>query len=252
MQLTRRDLGVLTGATLSSFALSEWTVSGQQRGGDGRLTAKLKDSVTTIVKPGTHALGLDTTRDGLLHVPKRAGAGPVPLLLLLHGAGSSGNRQLQRMISAIDASGVVVLAPDSRGATWDAIRGDFAQDVAFINRALDKAFETVMVDPARLTIGGFSDGATYALSLGLINGGLFNRVAAFSPGFVVEGPLTGKPKVFISHGASDPILPIDQCSRAIVSRLKARDYDVTFREFNGGHEIPAAVQAEGLAWVAAK
>ena len=56
------------------------------------------------------------------------------------------------------------------------------------------------VDPARLVIGGFSDGASYALSLGLINGQLFRKVAAFSPGFVVTGEPEGKPRVFISHG----------------------------------------------------
>jgi phospholipase/carboxylesterase len=36
-------------------------------------------------------------------------------------------------------------------------------DVAFINRALAKTFETVSVDPVRIIAGGFSDGATYAL-----------------------------------------------------------------------------------------
>jgi len=155
------------------------------------------------------------------------------------------------MIDAINRAGVVVLAPDSRGGTWDAIRGEFSDDVAFIGKALEKAFDAVAVDPARLTIAGFSDGATYALSLGLINGALFRRIAAFSPGFVVDGPPAGKPKIFMSHGTNDPILPIAQCSRAIVPVLNARGYDVTFREFNGGHEIPASVQAEGLGWIAA-
>jgi predicted esterase len=172
-------------------------------------------------------------------------------MLLLHGAGSTGRRQLGRMIDAINRAGVVVLAPDSRGGTWDAIRGEFSDDVAFIGKALEKAFDAVAVDPARLTIAGFSDGATYALSLGLINGTLFRRIAAFSPGFVLDGPPAGKPKIFMSHGTNDPILPIAQCSRAIVPVLKARGYDVTFREFNGAHEIPASVQAEGLGWIAA-
>jgi predicted esterase len=97
------------------------------------------------------------------------------------------------------------------------------------------------VDPARVAIGGFSDGATYALSLGLVNGDLFPKVVAFSPGFVVEGPVHGKPEFFVSHGTSDPILPIDQCSRIIVPALRKRGYDVTFREFDGGHEVPESV-----------
>ena len=70
----------------------------------------------------------------------------------------------------------------------------------------------------------------------MINGDLFPRVVAFSPGFVVEGTAHGKPRLFISHGTADPILPIDRCSRVIVPALRARGYDVTFREFDGGHE----------------
>jgi predicted esterase len=110
----------------------------------------------------------------------------------------------------------------------------------------------VAVDPARLAVGGFSDGATYALSLGLINGDLFQRVVAYSPGFIVEGETHGKPRFFFSHGTSDDILPIDRCSRRIVPELRRRGYDVTFREFDGGHEMPPAIASEGMAWLAAK
>lgn len=48
----------------------------------------------------------------------------------------------------------------------------------------------VAIDPAHVAIGGFSDGASCALSLGLVNGDLFTHVMAFSPGLVVadEGP----------------------------------------------------------------
>jgi phospholipase/carboxylesterase len=247
--LSRREFVVLVGTTVTSIGGA--TLVARQRAGDGRLPVTFTRTVTTSAKAGTHPLGLgEGGRDGVLHVPDRLAPGPVPLMLLLHGAGGTGRRQLGRMIDAINKAGVVVLAPDSRGATWDAIRGRFSDDVAFIGRALEKTFDAVAVDPDRLTIAGFSDGATYALSLGLLNGALFTRIAAFSPGFVVDGPPDGKPKIFVSHGTNDPILPIERCSRAIVPVLKARGYQVTFREFNGGHEIPATVQAEGLGWMA--
>ena len=157
---------------------------------------------------------------------------------------------LHRLGSAPDEAGVAVLAPDSRAASWDAIRHSFGPDVAFVNRALDRVFDTVKVDPARIAVGGFSDGATYALSLGLINGDLFSRVVAFSPGFVVDGTPHGTPRFFISHGETDPILPIDRCSRRIVFELRKSGYDVTFREFDGGHEIPADIARDGMRWVA--
>jgi predicted esterase len=156
---------------------------------------------------------------------------------------------LRRLGAAADEAGIAVLAPDSRGSTWDAIRDGFGRDVAFVDRALEKVFASVAVDPARVAAGGFSDGATYALSLGLINGDLFPRIAAFSPGFVIGGMAHGRPRIFISHGTADPILPIDHCSRVIVPRLRQGGYEVTFREFDGQHTVPPAVAKEGMEWI---
>ena len=136
-------------------------------------------------------------------------------------------------------------------ADVDGIRGGFGPDVDFLDGALEKVFGMVAVDPTRLALGGFSDGATYALSLGLVNGDLFQRIVAFSPGFLVDGELHGKPRVFISHGTADDILPIDRCSRLIVPDLQKRGYDVTFKEFEGGHEVPPAIAAEGFSFVRA-
>ena len=216
----------------------------------GRIAARPAAGTTTTAQ-GSKALGLDSSRDALLQVPADV-TGPLPLLFLLHGAGSSGARMLQRIAPAVDAAKIAVLAPDSREPTWDAIGGDFGADVQFLNRALERVFATVAVDPALMTLGGFSDGATYALSLGLINGDLFPRVIAFSPGFVVKGQTHGQPRFFISHGTSDPILPIDGASRRIVPALRGRGYDVTYREFDGKHEVPPAIATEAMTWATAR
>jgi len=152
--------------------------------------------------------------------------------------------------SAHEDAAVAVLAPNSRERTWDALTDSFGPDVEFLNRALERVFETVAVDPRRIAVGGFSDGATYAISLGLINGDLFNHVVGFSPGFVIEGAPQGKPRFFISHGTRDHILPIGRCGRRIATDLQTRGYEVVFREFDGDHEIPADVAREGLRWLA--
>jgi phospholipase/carboxylesterase len=215
---------------------------------NGRLTARPRPGTTSSARGEQH-LGLDARRDGVLFVPSTAEVDRVPLLLMLHGAGGSGDGVLRRVREAAEEAGVAVLAPDSRESTWDAVRVGFGADVAFIDRALARTFETLAVDPARVAIGGFSDGATYALSLGLVNGDLFQRVVAFSPGFLVSGLRVGKPLVFISHGTSDQILPIDQTSLMILPGLRQRGYDVTFHEFDGGHEVPPVIAKEGVAWV---
>jgi phospholipase/carboxylesterase len=187
----------------------------------------------------------------VIQIPASARDASVPLLVFLHGATQTGSGMLRRIGPAAEQAGVALLAPDSRGASWDAIRGDFGEDVTFLNRALEFVFARLAADPARVAIGGFSDGASYGLSLGLANGELFPRVVACSPGFVIQAPAHGRPRFFISHGRSDQILPIDQCSRVIVPRLRTMGYDVTFREFEGRHELPPAVAAEGLQWMSA-
>ena len=65
------------------------------------------------------------------------------------------------------------------------------------------------VDRTRMAIAGHSDGASYALSLGLGTGDTFGQIMAFSPGVMQPAEVHGKPKIFISHGLSDPIMPID-------------------------------------------
>ena len=250
--ITRRHFGALAGGALASIALGGACHSkGEtEHPDDGRLAARPRSNITTSAK-GESRLGLDPERDAILRMPARSTGSPLPLLVLLHGAGGRGEGVLKRLGSVPDEQGVVVLAPDSRDSTWDAIRNRFGPDVAFLNRALEHVFDTVSVDPKRIAIGGFSDGATYALSLGLINGDLFSRVLAFSPGFIIEQPPRGKPRFFVSHGVDDPILPIDRCSRYIVSGLRKRGYDVTLREFEGGHTVPAEIARDGIQWVAA-
>jgi len=199
-------------------------------------------------------LGLDQERDASLQLPPNVGQSPLPLFVMLHGATQSADDMFGYLGSTFEDAGVAVLAPNSRDTTWDAISGGgfgggFGVDVKFLNRALERVFETTSIDPARIAIGGFSDGASYGLSLGLINGDLFHSVVAFSPGFVIDGAAQGKPRIFISHGTHDHILPIDSCGRRIASSLTARGYDVTFREFDGDHEIPEEIARESVLWV---
>lgn len=220
---------------------------GSEQQASGRIAAR-PVSGTKTSGPQTRTLGLDAKRDAILQLPAKAADGPVPLLVLLHGAGGSGAGILKRLGAFADEAGVAVLAPDSRSSSWDAIRSDFGPDVAFLDRALERVFQSVAVDPQRIIVGGFSDGATYAISLGLQNGDLFRRVLAFSPGFYVSDSSQGKPRLFVSHGTRDEILPIDRCSRVIVPRLQKSGYDVTFREFEGGHEIPPDIARAGMRW----
>ena len=212
---------------------------------DGRLKARPRTGVKTSA---TGQIKLE--RDAVLQIPNNAGDKPLPLLIMLHGATQRADDMFWYLGSAHEEAGVAVLAPNSVDTTWDAIGSrTFGEDIYNLDQMLNRVFETVAIDPARVSVGGFSDGATYALSLGLINGDFFKSIVAFSPGFVINGDAHGKPRIFISHGTHDHILPIDRCGRYIAGELKGKGYDVTFREFDGDHEIPADVARQGLSFV---
>lgn len=172
-----------------------------------------------------------------------------PLVLLLHGAGGNAAHGLSYLQPYADKNNLILLAPASFDYSWDIIAADaFGIDVLFIDRVLAHVFDRFPVDPQHLAVGGFSDGASYALCLGLSNGDLFSHVIAFSPGFYYTYENRGKPSVFISHGVDDDVLPIGPCSRRIVPRLQHSGYHLLYEEFNGRHEIPAMVSQLAMDW----
>ena len=170
-------------------------------------------------KPGITPLNLRQERDALFYVPSSA-PDPAPLVLYLHGATGNEQQGIRRLSALADEFGFLLLSPASQEGTWDAIRSGYGPDVRFIDQALIKVFAQRRVDPRKIAVCGFSDGASYALGLGMSNGELFRHVMAFSPGFVPSGvEESGTPRIFISHGTKDEILPIDTCSRRLVPRV---------------------------------
>ena len=198
---------------------------------------------------GLRPVGIGRGRDGLFFAPTTYDpARPAPLVVLLHGAGGDADDVIPVFQAEAEAGGFLLLVPDSRGPTWDVVRGTYGPDVTFVDRALAHAFEHYAVDPTRVAVGGFSDGASYALSLGITNGDLFTHVIAFSPGFMVPAAQRGTPRLFISHGTRDSVLPIEVCSRRLVPQLRRAGYDVRYDEFEGGHSVPRSVARDAIAW----
>jgi phospholipase/carboxylesterase len=244
--ITRRHfLAAGAASTLAGCA----TAANKADNGDPARIIASPSPPTASIDAGAHPLELGDRRDGVLFVPRSAPpAAGFPLAVMLHGAGGSGAR-VRFAFAIAEELGVVVLAPDSRGRTWDAIHGKFGPDVTFISAALQHALARVAVDLRRLAVGGFSDGASYALSLGIANGDLFTHVLAFSPGFIVPTQRRGKPAVFISHGTQDDVLPVAQTSQVIVPDLRNRGYVVRYREFGGPHTVPQSIAREAFQWL---
>jgi phospholipase/carboxylesterase len=213
-----------------------------------RLRARPIQTATAGPQPGVTPLHLRPQRDALLYVPASA-PDPAPLVLYLHGATGNEQQGIRRLSALADQFGFLLLSPASQDGTWDAIRSGFGTDVRFIDQALTKVFAQRRVDPRKIAVCGFSDGASYALGLGISNGDLFGTVMAFSPGFVPDGvEKTGTPRIFISHGTKDEILPIDTCSRRLVPILKQTGYEVRFQEFDGPHGVPPDIARTAMEW----
>lgn len=219
----------------------------------GRLQARPGQPVPTPQPPGLHPLGLGESRDGFIYVPAPLRPDdPMPLVIALHGAGGDARGGLAPLLPFADPAGLLLLAPESRERSWDIMAGGLGPDVSFIDEALSQTFARHRVDPTRIAMQGFSDGASYALSLGLANGELIGHVIAFSPGFSAPPHRRGQPRVFVSHGTDDQVLPIAATSRKIVASLDRSGYEVVYREFEGSHAIPADIAHAAVNWFLAR
>lgn len=212
----------------------------------GRITYTHAEPTMAPLPPGRHRLGIAGERDAVLYVPADLGPGPVPLLVMFHGAGGFPEKVLPFIEPHADAQGFLVLAPHSTFPTWDIVIGGNGPDLERLQQALAAVSARYAIRRDRLAFAGFSDGASYALSIGITNGDIASHVIAFSGGFMSIFIQEGAPKVFIAHGLADEQLPIQTSGRTNATKLKAAGYDVEYVEFNGPHAIQPPIVSEAI------
>jgi predicted esterase len=218
--------------------------------GLGRATAVAGSTRTqSEFKYGESRLGIsDDDRDGTLYVPKSYKAGvPMPVVMWLHGLAGSGEGS-RGLFPLAEEFGFIVIAPESRGLTWGNEIPGFDEDVHFLGPAYRHVANLVDIDADHVALAGVSDGAGYALSMGLAYGNVFRHLMVFSGGLMIPFRKQGKPRIFLAHGVKDTQMPIDLTARKFVPQLKAEGYDVTYREYDGGHRVPPAEIREAFQW----
>ncbi|MYM75065.1 thioesterase [Duganella sp. FT134W] len=198
---------------------------------------------------GTHQLAFSDGRKAVLHVPPHldsgsgAGGQPLHLLVWLHGAGGQHGGGDQLALAHAMRHGALLLMPEALSTSWDMLRGGFGADLAFLDRALLWTMQRYQVDEQAMALAGFSDGASYALSVGLMNGHLFSDILAFSPGYMAPLRREGQPRVAVVHGRDDAVLPVHR-GHDIAQRLVQEGYAVHYHEFDGAHLVsPAEARA---------
>jgi polyhydroxybutyrate depolymerase len=162
-----------------------------------------------------------------------------PALVLLHGAtGSSQRAERTSGFSALaKQNGFVVAYPDGTslgmpagGLAWNAggccgrAAVDKVDDVAFLDAVLDDLIANHAVDPSRIYLGGFSNGAMMTYRFACEEGERLAGIIAVSGALNVpscEAP-SALP-VLIIHGTDDPTVAYDggPVSSAVAERLGA-------------------------------
>ncbi len=199
-------------------------------------------------------------------LPARAGSGPHPCLLLLHGLGSN-ELDLLSMAPELDPRVFTISARAPFAYRWGGYMWyDLEQHgpglgSASIERGLDllrrfvgEVVEAYPVDPKRLYVGGFSMGAAMAGALALLEPETISG-ALMTSGYLppdqrrrYRGQDAAGHPIFQAHGTYDPVVPID-VGRRTRDYLQRSPVDLTYREYPIGHEVSLDELRDIAAWL---
>lgn len=198
---------------------------------------------------GKYRLGLAASRDTLLVVPEGLKVGkPAPLLVMFHGARENAANALPFLTDYANRHRFLLLLPQSIQVSWDICLGGYGQDLARLGKALNLVSSHFAIDPEHMAFAGFSDGGSYALSVGLANGDRVSHIIVFSGGFIARHEKTDTPPVFLSHSPEDERLHIDATGNRLHQELRALGADVDFHTFSGGHIIHPGMVKKAMAF----
>ncbi|MFI5316653.1 MAG: alpha/beta hydrolase family esterase [Myxococcota bacterium] len=209
------------------------------RARDLRVAPALCLGLTLLASPACASDQLHTIsvagveRSYVLHVPPPAVSGaPLPLVLVLHGAGGNGRiiAQQSGFSEEADWRGFVAVYPNgSHGAVasafafgqprflvWNAglccgwAAEQRIDDVGFMRALVAEVSRRVAIDPRRVYAAGMSNGGMMAYRLACEASDVFAAVAVVSGALVAPGCAPSQPvSVIHFHGTADDIVPIE-------------------------------------------
>jgi phospholipase/carboxylesterase len=220
---------------------------------------------------------VDSVSDALVYVPKRSvGTQRVPLVVLLHGAGMNSSDMIDvddRIFQTLaDSLGFILLALRSyQEGIWpyvrliqvpDSFKGPDStsrtEDVHRVGAAIRQVLRHYAIDPSRIALAGVSNGGGYTFALGYVNGDVFSRIIAWSPGagmlenldqYFRSYPRHGKSPLFVAQGNNDEEVPVTR-TRAVVELLRKLGDSVTYVEDTGMHYLTPERAIAAFNWLA--
>jgi polyhydroxybutyrate depolymerase len=186
-----------------------------------------------------------------------------PLLVALHGAGSTGvgMAALTGLAERGPAAGCTVVFPDGRGRVWNderaapsLARRSGVDDVGFIKRLVDRFLEQRSGDVSAVYATGISNGALMSEHLArhslvdLAGIALVAGTAAVTSRDGAPIPLRGA-RVLMFEGTADPLIPYGGGPIGPFGRMAARRSQRTGRQ--PGRGIAAPAEQVAADWAAA-
>jgi len=193
-----------------------------------------------------------------------------PVIILLHGLGSN-EEDLFQFADGIDGRFMVISAraPDKIGVdqySWYPLRKNSAGELTYqevsvsiatrlVKQFVDEVKRNYSVDPFKIYLGGFSQGAILSLGTGLKYPLAIRGVACLSGEFYPQFEKSLNSEVakrgfdiFISHGKKDAILPYEDMVES-VKLLKNNDYKITEYYYDTGHTISQKNYQDFVNWL---
>ena len=173
-----------------------------------------------------------------------------PAVVLVHGSGGIGPRE-NRWAAELRQAGVATFLLDSftgRGIAFTAEDQSQLSSLAMLGdayRALELLATHPRIDPARITVMGFSKGGGVALYAALTrfqrlqgpaNARFAHHIAFYPPCFVSyigDEAVTDRP-IRLFQGTADDLAPVERC-RPYVERLRRAGADAHLTAYAGAH-----------------
>ncbi len=161
---------------------------------------------------------LNLTRQYTVHVPAKyfEMTAPVPLLLVLHGAGGTGQgiQSYSGFDNISDKEGFIVAYPDAVNSAWNDNRGDelsTIDDLGYLGHLIESVSQKANVDLTRVYAAGYSRGGMMSYRLGCVLPTKFAAVASVAstfPMYLLLECQNAPPKaLMVIQGTDDPVVP---------------------------------------------
>jgi predicted esterase len=183
------------------------------QGGSSPLIFTRRTSIRTPAKDSTKAYEFrfsDESRMYYSFIPDSSG--PLPVVLLLHGSGRSGQVMVDAWKSLASKEHFIVVAPDSYDPSGWSVKID---SPAFFHAVIEQVAAKHAIDVNRIYLFGHSGGAVHALVLALIDSDYYAATAAHAgalpPGYenALFSRVVRRMPIEIWVGDKDPLFPLD-------------------------------------------